>query len=76
MKQRISNSDLIWLFHQKLDEYEDHPHSGRALAIIPKGKGGWMVAMPASVSRRKPDLAARIGTIEKQLRKLYTLAAE
>lgn len=76
MRKRISSADLIWMFHEKLKEYDDHPFSGVALAVIPDGNGDWTVAMQRRVPKRKPDMATRITAIEKQLQKQYTLAAE
>jgi hypothetical protein len=75
-RRRISSSDLIWMFHERLKEYDDHPFTGVALAVIPIGNGEWAVAMTRRVPRRKPDMATRISAIEKQLQKQYTLAAE
>jgi hypothetical protein len=75
-RKRISSSDLIWIFHERLKEYDDHPFTGIALAVVPRGSGDWSVAMSRRMPKRKPDMATRIGAIEKQLQKQYTLAAE
>jgi hypothetical protein len=78
-RKRVSSSDLIWMFHEKLQEYSDHPFHGISLAIIPSGNGDWKVATQRRLPRRKsrkPDLATRISTIEKELQKQYILAAE
>jgi hypothetical protein len=72
-KQKISNTDLLWIFHEKLSEYGDHRIS---LAIIRGDKGEWQVATQRRLPKREPDLATRIGAIEKQLRKQYVLAAD
>ena len=72
----ISSSDLIWIFHEKLKEYDDHPFFGVKLAVVPGGNGDWKVVTRRKLPSRKPDMAARISTIEKQLRKRYRLAAE
>ena len=75
-RKTISSSDLIWIFHQKLQEYGDHPFHGISLAIIPRGAGDWEVVTQRKLPSRKPDLATRISTIEKQLKQQYTLSAE
>ena len=73
-RKKISSSDLIWLFHQRLKDYEDHPFHGISLAVIPTGKGGWDVITPQRLPKREPDLGIRVSAIAKQLKKLYTLA--
>jgi hypothetical protein len=73
--KKISSSDLIWMFHERLKEYDDHPFNGISLAIIPRGTSDWEVVAQRRLPKRKPDMATRISTIEKQLRKQYTLAA-
>jgi len=78
-RKRISSSDLIWMFHERLRAYGDHPFHGIALAVIRSGNGDWEVITPKKLPSRilrKPDIATRISAIEKQLRKQYTLAAE
>jgi hypothetical protein len=74
----ISCSDLIWMFHERLSMYPDNPFHGIALAVVPEGSGGWEVVtqkrLPTRV-KRDPDLAARVRTIEKQLKQKYKLVA-
>lgn len=72
----ISSSDLIWMFHEKLREHSDHPHYGIALAVVGAGDGDWKVITERKLLKRKPDIAARISAIERQLRRRYRLAAE
>ena len=74
--EAISSSDLIWIFHQRLQEYGDHPLYGIGLAIVRGDNGDWKMITQRKLPRRKPDMAVRISTIEKQLRKQYTLTAE
>ena len=75
-RKRITSSDLIWMFHERLKEYDDHPFSGIALAVIPSGNGDWSVAISRRVPKRTPDMVTRISAIQKQLQKQFTLAAE
>jgi hypothetical protein len=72
----ISSSDLIWIFHEKLREYGDHPINEIRLAIVRGDNGDWKVITQRKMPKRKPDMAIRISLIEKQLRRRYTLAAE
>ena len=75
-RKRMSSLDLIWIFHERLKEYDDHPFHGVALAVIPTGNGDWTVAMPRKLPKREPDIGTRVGEIEKQLKKQYSLLAE
>ena len=75
-RKTISNSDLIWMFHERLKVYDDNPFLGIALAIIRRGNGNWEVVTQRRLPRREPDLAKRISAIERELRKQYTLAAD
>jgi hypothetical protein len=63
-------------FHQKLQEYGDHPFHGVSLAVIPSGKGDWTVATQRRLPKRKPDIAKRIDAIQIQLQTQYALVAE
>jgi hypothetical protein len=75
-RKKVSSSDLIWMFHQKLEEYSDHPFHGISLAIIRGGNGDWEVVTQKRLPKRDPDIASRIRAIEKGFRKQYTLVAE
>lgn len=75
-RKRISSSDLVWMFHERLKEYDDHPFHGVPLAVIPGSKGDWTVAMPRRLPKREPDMKVRIGKIEKKLRQEYMLTAD
>ena len=75
-RKRVSSSDLIWMFHERLKGYDDHPIFGVALAVIRSGNGDWEVVAQRKLPRREPDLAKRIRDIETKLRKQYTLAAD
>ena len=75
-KKRISSSDLIWIIHERLKEYDDHPFNGVSFAVIPGSSGEWAVVTSKRVPKREPDMSVRIRKIEKQLRQEYMLAAE
>ena len=73
-KKRISPTDLIWIFHEKLREFGSHPQQGFVLAVVPEGRGKWRVVTPRNVLTRSAPWAERIDSIEKRLQKLYVLA--
>ena len=74
-RKRISNSDLIWMIHERLKEYDDNPLHGISLAIVRGDHGDWRVVTQRKMPKREPALATRISRIEKQLRQQYSLAA-
>jgi hypothetical protein len=73
-KKRISSTDLIWIFREKLSSFADCPKSIK-LAIVPSD-AGWTVVMTAADRKRLPDCAKRIEQIQKQLREVYVLAKD
>lgn len=75
-RKKISSSDLIWMIHERLNEYDDNPFHGISLAIVRGDKGDWTVVTQRKMPKREPALATRIGKIEKQLRQQYSLAVE
>ena len=72
-KKAISNTDLIWLFHQKLKESEDCPGSGLSIAIVPMADVGWTVLMNPRQQTKHSVCAKRVRAIEKQFRGMYVL---
>src|SRR5713226_73816 len=34
-KKKISSTDLIWIFHERLKAFDDHPLHGIPIAIVP-----------------------------------------
>jgi hypothetical protein len=75
-RKRISSSDLIWMFHERLKEYDDNTYHGISLAVIRGEKGDWTVVTQRKLPKRDPDMKVRIGKIEKKLRQEYMLAVE
>jgi len=74
-RKKISSSDLIWMIHERLKEYDDNPFHGISLAIVRGDKGDWRVVIQRKLPKREPALKTRISRIEKQLRQHYSLAA-
>ena len=70
-KIRISSTELVWVFHQRLESFDDCP-SEVPIAIVPDD-GSWMAVMSAKVRTRYPHWARRVESIQKQLREIYVL---
>jgi hypothetical protein len=70
-KKKISSTDLIWIFREKLSTFADCPPSIK-LAIVPS-EAGWTVVIPARDRKRLPDGAKRIDQLQKRLREVYVL---
>jgi hypothetical protein len=73
-KKRISNTDLIWIFREKLSAFSDCPGSIK-IAIIPSG-AGWTVVIAHRDRKAHPDCVKRIEQMQKQLGDLYVLAED
>ena len=73
-KKRISSTDLIWIFREKLLTFADCPPSIK-IAIVPSEES-WTVVMTARDRNRLPDCTKRIEQIQKQLREVYVLSKD
>jgi len=73
-KKRISNTDLIWIFREKLSAFSDCPGSIK-IAIIPSD-AGWAVVIAHRDRNAYPGCVKRIEQIQKQLRDVYVLAED
>ena len=71
-KIKISNADLVWIVTEKLKSLSEYDHVP-SVAIVPTEKG-WMAVTNARLRSSHPLQAKRIEQIQKQLRKVYTLA--
>ena len=74
-KKAISSTDLIWIFHEKLKEFDDCPASV-SIAIVPMPDVGWMVLMSPRQGAKHPRCARRIEALQKQLREMYVLKGQ
>ena len=72
-KTKISNADLVWLFHEELRAFDDFPQHGITIAIVPATDAGWRALTPRYVQARRPLWAGRVEAIQKRLQKTYTL---
>ena len=70
-KKRISNTDLIWIFREKLSSFSDCPQSIK-IAIVPSD-AGWTVVTARRDRNARPDCVKRIEQIQDQLREVYVL---
>ena len=71
-KTKISSTDLIWIFREKLSAFDDCPPS-IPIAIVPSD-GSWTALTPHYVRKGHPNCVKRIEQIQKQLREVYVLA--
>jgi hypothetical protein len=73
-KIKISTTDLVWVFTQKLRSF-DECIPGTDIAIVPS-KDGWTAVMGARRRAEYSRCVRRIEQIQKQLRKIYVLAKD
>jgi hypothetical protein len=65
-KKAISSTELIWIFHEKINELDDCPAQGLSIAIVPAARC-WMVALISPKQRTAyPVCAKHVETIQKQ----------
>ena len=74
-RKTISSTDLIWIFHEKLEAFDDCPE-GACIAIVPAFDVGWMAVMSAKSRTQSPICARRVETIQKELREIYVLTKD
>jgi hypothetical protein len=74
-RKTISSTDLIWIFHEKLEAFDDCPE-GACIAIVPAFDVGWMAVMSAKSRTQSPICARRAEAIQKELREIYVLAKD
>ena len=72
-KKAISSTELIWIFHEKIKEFEDCPGQGLSIAIVPMPKVAWSALMSPKQRTAHPLCAKWVETIQTQLRELYVL---
>src|SRR6266436_3255355 len=72
-KKKISSTDLIWIFHERLKAFDDRPLHGIPIAIVPVPSAGWTALTPKNVRLHRPLWENRVRAIEKELRNNYVL---
>jgi hypothetical protein len=65
----ISSTDLVWVFHERLQAFDDASR-GMPIAIVPAPGVGWRAILGKT---QNPHWATRIDGIQKQLREIYVL---
>ncbi len=73
-KTKISSTDLIWIFQEKLSSFDDCPQS-IPIAIVPSD-GSWTAVTTQRVRKGHPDCIKRIEQLQRQLREVYVLAKD
>jgi len=69
---KISSTELIWVFRQRLEAFDDCSRQV-PIAIVPARDQGWTAVMSAQTRTQNPHWARRVETIQKQLREIYVL---
>ena len=72
-KTEISNTDLLWIFREKLSSFNER-FKAAPIAIVPS-KDGWEV-VTHRYRNAEPELAKRIAQIQAELRAVYRLARD
>jgi hypothetical protein len=73
-KTKISSTELIWIFQEKLSLFDDCPQS-IPIAIVPSD-GSWTAVTTQGFRKGHPDCVRRIEQLQKQLREVYVLAKD
>jgi len=68
----ISSTDLVWVFHQRLEAFDDSSRQV-PIAIVPAPDVGWTAILGAKSRTQNPQWATRVDAIQKQLRDIYVL---
>lgn len=71
MKTKISSTDLVWIFREKLSSFNDCSPS-IAIAVVPSSHG-WTAVTNKRENVRRPKCVRRIELIERELRAVYVL---
>jgi hypothetical protein len=74
VKTKILNTDLIWIFREKLSSFDDCSPS-IAIAIVPS-REGWTAVTTHRNRIDHPNCVKRIEQLQKQLREIYVLAKD
>ena len=72
-KKKISSTDLVWIFHERLKAFDDHPLHGIPIAIVPAPSTGWTAFIPKTYDFHRPLWENRVTAIERELRNNYVL---
>jgi hypothetical protein len=73
-KTKMSSTDLIWIFREKLSSFGDCS-SSISIAIVPS-REGWTTVTTHRDRTGHPNCIRRIEQLQKQLREIYVLAKD
>jgi len=73
-RTEISNSDLVWVFTEKLKSFGDCAPA-ISIAIVPN-KDGWTAISSRRDHHAHPLCAKRIEQVQGELREIYVLAED
>lgn len=73
-KTRVSSTDLVWMFRERLSSFNDCSPS-IPIAIVPSN-AGWTAVTTSRYRASHPHSFKRIEQIQKQLRDVYVLAKD
>jgi hypothetical protein len=73
-KTKISSTDPIWIFREKLLSFDDCPRS-IPIAVVPSYEN-WTAVTAQRVRKENPNCVKQIEQIQKQLREVYVLAKD
>jgi hypothetical protein len=73
-KTRISSTDLVWVFMEKLRSFSDCAPNV-SIAIVPN-KDGWSAIASRGDRIAHPLCAKRIEQVQRELREIYVLAKD
>jgi hypothetical protein len=73
-KTRVSSTDLIWMFRERLSSFNDCSPS-IPIAIVPSN-AGWTAVTASRYRAAHPHSFRRVEQIQKQLRVVYALAKD
>ena len=73
-KTKISSTDLIWIFREKLSSFDDCSPS-TSIAIVPSSEG-WTAVTTHRDRTGQPNCVRRIQQLQKQLREICVLAKD
>ena len=73
-RTEISNSDLVWVFTEKLKSFGDCAPA-ISIAIVPN-KDGWTAIASRRDRNSHPRCAKRVEQVQRELREIYVLAKD
>ena len=73
-KTKISNSDLVWIFTERLKSFRECAAQA-SIAIVPN-KDGWTAIASRRDRYTHPRCAKRMEQVQRELREIYILAKD